>query len=210
MNDLDLAINELHESNKRVIAVCLTEHFIIEGEEKFLNLNNYHVSSIFSRQSQRRGGSCILLRNDFKGLKLCDINRMSIEKEFEICGLEITQLKLIILCIYRTPNSNINVFFRKMNETLSKFRHKQSKLIICGDFNINILARDNASIEFMELIAHYGLQCHIKEPTRLDKCIDNILSNIPTAVGKTHKFYLSDHDTAQTIEFETKKKNEYI
>lgn len=203
IDDLDLALNELHDSNKHVIAICLTEHFIIKGEEQFFTLNNYHMSTIYSRQLQRRGGSCILLRNDFKGVELHDINKLCIEKHFEICALEIPQIKAIILCIYRTPNSNITVFFNKINETLSKLRHKQRKLIICGDFNINILAHDSVSTRFLELLSNYGLQCHIQEPTRINKCIDNIISNISTAVGKTHNFYLSDHDTAQIIEFET-------
>lgn len=205
MNELDLAISELQESNKRIIAVCLTEHFVIEGEEKYLKLNNFHMSSIFSRQLHRRGGSCILLRNDLKGVELHDINKLCIEKHFEICSLDIPQLKIIIVCIYRTPNSDIKVFFNNMNEMLSKLRHKKRKLIICGDFNINTLAHDSTSTQFIELLSNYGLQCHIQEPTRLNKCIDNILSNIQTAVGRTHKLCLSDHDTAQTIEFKTKK-----
>lgn len=210
MHELDIALSELHESNKDVIAVCLTEHFIIRGEEQFLKLNNFHLTSIYSRQMQRRGGSCILLRNGFQGVELLDINELSIEKHFEICCIEIAQLKLIVICIYRTPNSNIKLFFDKINETLTNLRHKKHKIIICGDFNINTLVNDSISAQFLEILSNYGFQCHIREPTRLNKCIDNILSNIPTAVGKTHNFCLSDHNTAQTIDFEIQPKETIV
>lgn len=50
---------------------------------------------------------------------------------------------------------------------------------------------------------NYNLNLHITDPTRKNTCIDHIISNMTDAQGRTHQLYLSDHNTGQTLSFET-------
>ncbi|XP_026728807.1 uncharacterized protein LOC113494593 [Trichoplusia ni] len=160
------------------------------------------MAASYSRLNQRRGGSCILCRKGYKSTELDVTKTFAEDKHFEICGIQLDKPKIIVLSIYRTPNSDVKIFFKHLSNILSKLRNKKHKIVICGDFNIDLGASDKNSIQFKELIVNQGLQYHINKPTRLNKCIDNIISNIDGAIGETFNFYLSDHNTAQTITVE--------
>lgn len=110
MQDLEIALLELHDLKKNIVVLCLSEHFIKKHEERYLNISGFYLADIFSREDQRRGGSCILCNNSYESTKLDIIKEYATEKHFEISGIVIKKLKLIVLCIYRTPNSDINVF----------------------------------------------------------------------------------------------------
>lgn len=76
------------------------------GHEKLLNLTNYKLAAIYTRQSQKRGGACILVKNYLEYKPLPDVCRHSIANVVECCGIELTKQKLIIMCIYRPPKIN--------------------------------------------------------------------------------------------------------
>lgn len=135
---------------------------------------------------------------------------MCCEKLFECCGIEILEYKLIIICIYRIPDSvhsNPFTFLDKFDNLLSKLKTKlNKKIVILGDFNINTLKESNVSKELFRLLQSYGYKSHISEPTRKNSCIDLIISNIPDTNSMTHLLELSDHNTAQTIEIPVENK----
>lgn len=170
-------------------------------------MNNFYLAAIFSRQNQRRGGTCILCKRGYESIKLDIITDLAVEKHFEICGVEIKKLKLLIICIYRTPDSDIKIFFSHLNKTFLRFQHKKHKIIICGDFNIDLLSSDANTTNFKELMSNHGMQYLIHQPTRLNRCLDNIISNVTNATGETFDFYLSDHNTAQIVTIKDEKKN---
>ena len=172
-----------------------------------MTLNNFDLSASYSRKIQRRGGTCILSKKMFHSVELKEVRNFSVEKHFEVCGIEIKKLHLIVLCLYRTPNSNISIFFDKLDKLLTKLEYKKCKIVLAFDFNINFFRTDNTTTKFNELVSNYGMQCHIHVPTRLNTCIDNIISNVPNVTGKTHNLFLSDHNTAQIIEFRYLKSN---
>lgn len=104
------------------------------------------------------------------------------EKHFECCGIELTQYKIILICIYRTPNRFPHFFLNKLELLLTKLRTKLNKnIIICGDFNINVLKDNSVTQELNRILHNYNLLNHISVPTRNDACLDLILSNIPNA-----------------------------
>ncbi|KAF9822894.1 hypothetical protein SFRURICE_010423, partial [Spodoptera frugiperda] len=79
-----------------------------------------------------------------------------------------------------TPNSDVNNFFVSIEKTLSRIHNKKQNIIICGDFNIDLLVSDKNWATFRDLMLNYGGRNYINEPTRHNKCIDN-------------------HNTAQTV-----------
>jgi exonuclease III len=198
--ELEIAIFDLKEKNTDVDVLCITETFVKKGEENFLNLQNFKLASSYSRE-KKRGGTCILLKKSLDFDDLTSINHLIKEKVFEVCGVKIKVLNIIVVCLYRTPDSNIECFFKLLEELFSILSRYKGKIVIAGDFNIDFLGKSKARTQMMEMLLNYNFKCHIAQPTRQKSCIDNIVSNINEVKGKTHSIGLSDHDTAQTIEF---------
>lgn len=126
------------------------------------------------------------------------------QKTFEVCGIEIPLHKVIVICIYRTPTSDPKVFLHKLDQLLfdlSRQHKHDTKIVLAGDFNINMLKKSNIVNFFSDLCRNYNLNIHINVPTRKDSCIDHVLSNIKDATAKVLPLYLSDHDTAQLLSF---------
>lgn len=109
---LKVALEELKNRKLDIQVLCLSETFIQCGDEVILKLPNHKVAAYFSRCNIKRGGSMILVNKelDFKIINIC--KELSISETFECCGVEIPLYKLIIINIYRTPDSNVNVFLK--------------------------------------------------------------------------------------------------
>jgi hypothetical protein len=175
-----------------------------------LNLSNYILATSFSRQ-QRRGGTCILFKKNIDYKKF-DISSLSICYLFECCAVEITQYNLIVVCIYRTPTSDIALFLRQLQKLLNMLdRKRNKKIILCGDWNIDMLKNDKNSRELTGLLSNYKLNNHIVRPTRLNTCLDLIISNmtLPDVTAEVHCLCLSDHKMGQSISVELEVTNFY-
>lgn len=130
------------------------------------------------------------------------------QNEFECYGVELPRHKLIIICMYRIPDckkSNPYIFLKRFEILLDKLRLKaaKKKIVIAGDFNINVLKKDSITTEFYRILNCYDYTAHVKEPTRLTACIDNILSKIPESSAEKYDLYLSDHENAQMLSITT-------
>lgn len=158
---------------------------------------------MFCRDKQR-GGTCILAKRNSLYRELSEIKSYATQKTFEVCGIEIPLHRLLVVCIYRTPTSDPNVFLSKLDmlmHNLSKKHTQNTKIVLTGDFNINTLKQGKITDNFRDLCLNYNLKIHINVPTRKESCIDHILSNIKDAVGSVLPLLLSDHDTAQLLSF---------
>lgn len=151
-------------------------------DTKLLNLPQYILGSCYSRNN-RSGGSCIILRNTLKFKVIPEANSLSNGKILECSAIELTDHKIIIICIYRPPKNKqdiINCFFSRLAELLNKICYLNKKVVLCGDFNINMMDGGHVSKQFEILLASYNLILSVKQPTRLSSntCIDNIAHNI--------------------------------
>lgn len=167
------------------------------------------MASNFSREKQR-GGTCILVKKGLNYKELTFVKSYAIQNTFEACGVEIVCNKLVIISVYRTPQSDPNQFLTKLDcllhDLLMKYRSKLN-VVVAGDFNINTLRKSNITNELHSLANNYNLKVHIKVPTRKLTCIDHILSNISNATSTVLPLHLSDHDTAQMLSFPIKNKS---
>ncbi|XP_047990737.1 uncharacterized protein LOC125229839 [Leguminivora glycinivorella] len=202
-NVLTVHLQDLSSSNKPIDVLCVTEHNMSQGDETQLALSNYTLASHFSR-GNRNGGSCILVKNIHKYKSLSDISdSISISNIIECSAIELTEHNIIIICIYRVPKydkASFNIFFNKLNDLLCKLNCNRKNVIICGDFNIDIMIRTRQSIEFNTLISSFNLKFAISTPTRLQSntCIDNIIHNIRGVKSDVIDLAISDH-TAQIL-----------
>ena len=105
---------------------------------------------------------------------------------YECLSLEIIIEKgknIIVTCLYRTPGTNIDDFVEKMEILLNKVKNNKS-VILCGDFNIDLLKSEVhiGTKKYLDLLNSFGLYPVINYPTRVAAgsatLIDNIFTNI--------------------------------
>lgn len=200
---------ELLLTDYPVEVCCLTEHWLNPRQTGILKIKGYKMSSLFCRNEFRNGGSAILTRDDLLAEEIVEVSQKSVEKIFECSAvrLKLHGDSIIICCVYRSPDSDINTFFEKLIECFSVLDKpgKKEKIALCGDFNINILLSNNNSNDFINVLCMFNMELTIFEPTRITNstqtCIDNVaiskemLKNSTSEVVNTA---ISDH-TAQII-----------
>lgn len=108
---------------------------------------------------------------------------------------------MIIICLYRTPESDANILINQIDAILHKLCQSNKKIILVGDFNINVIedSKDIDKPELLDIIKSYNMTLHSYEPTRQKNCIDLVISNVQTAEEELLHLALSDHNTAQML-----------
>lgn len=200
-------LDELEDDGKSIDVVCITEHNMTSDDTHLVDLPNYHVANCFTR-NKRNGGTCILVKNSLKYTVLDFVAGYSVQNVVECCAIKMTEHEIIVICLYRIPKNNKNtydIFFNILMDILDNLAY-DNKIIVCGDFNINILTKSQQCTEFKQIILGYDMKFAIEKPTRLDSgtCIDNMIHNIRGCKSEILEFALSDH-TAQVLECPVKK-----
>jgi hypothetical protein len=92
--------------------LCLVEYFASSHNLSFINPDNYQLSTSFSCTTFCGGGACIYIRKDLIH-KSITVTQFCVEKTFEICvsHVRIDNVGFTILCIYRSPSGNFDLFF---------------------------------------------------------------------------------------------------
>ena len=128
-----------------------------------------------------------------------------INDAFECIFVEIIFQKhknLIIGCIYRAPNTDLDLYNIEMFNLLNKSQLRNNKnIFVMGDFNINLLNyKSNIStFTFLNTMISSGFLPTVNQPTRTTNTsaslIDNIFTNYNAAHCKVALIYsdVSDH-----------------
>lgn len=108
-------------------------------------------------------------------------NNLLEEVLFECTIVFSKRLNLYVVCIYRSPLSDVGAFLERLDELLSRISGSAS-IILCGDFNINFDAESSIdTINLKNLLASSNLHMHVAAPTRYSKfsstTIDYVCSN---------------------------------
>jgi exonuclease III len=147
--------------------LCLSEHWLHRDYLLHINVDQYKLGANFCRTSNRYGGTCIFVSNDLKTRELPFVNNLARESVFEISAIEVVDLKIIVVCIYRSPNSNKEIFFELLEETLNKVKKKGHLLVLCEDWNINLLEENIYQKALQRLLLLNNLQNTVSCPTRV-------------------------------------------
>ena len=200
-----LEISLFLESNN-IHLLCITEHWL--KKEMLFNCDNYKIVSSFNRESALRGGSLIIIKNNFKCKERKDIVQLSIEQTIEISCAELE--RFIVICIYRPPLADFMLFESVMEDALSKAVKNSKIIIVCGDFNINLLEESSTSNRLLSLFKSFNLQNLFLEPTRITAssatCIDNIFCDCDPVDKNIINCLTSDH-CGQFVKFNVKEDN---
>ncbi|KAF9405921.1 hypothetical protein HW555_013517 [Spodoptera exigua] len=97
-----------HETSNRVL---------IFGSQQCVGLAAALIHSRRNTREKQRGGTCILIKKGISYKELPFVAKHASVNTFEACGIELTDGKLIIICIYRTPQSDPNQFLTKISSS---------------------------------------------------------------------------------------------
>lgn len=157
--------------------LCLTEHWL-KSHELMFNFSNHQVGSSFCRSHAVRGGSLIFLNKHIKFKNCNDIVCLSVESHIEVACVELE--RIIVISVYSPPSGSFDVFEKVMDDILFKVSKSNKTLMICGDFNVNLLETYSLSTRLTNLFNSHNLKPLFMEPTRITEtsanCIDNIFA----------------------------------
>lgn len=185
---------ELFLEKCNVDILCVTEHWLQDYKMTF-SVNNYKIASCFNRKSAGRGGSLILLKNNLKFKERKDIASFSIEQSVELSCVELD--KYIIISVYRPPTADYAIFESTMEHILGKACIGDKKIVVCGDFNIDLLVESPLHTRIKLLFNSFNLFNVFQEPTRVTAtsatCLDNVFCDCEFTDEAVINCLKSDH-----------------
>lgn len=159
---------ELFCNTHNIDILCFSETFLKTADIDSVQIDNFKNTSSYSRKNLSRGGVAIYTKHSITAIDLEWIKDFTIEKHFECCGIKVPELNFYVICLYRTPDSNFEIFIRCLELLLSKLstrvRNCNNKVFLAGDFNINILEKNRKSESFKNLLKSFNLIPAISEP----------------------------------------------
>lgn len=183
--------------------VLLNEtHLTNDINDSEIKIKGYNIIRTNS-ESRHTGGTCIYIKNT--------IEITNIKKNF-LSGIWITSFEIKInnnytqiASIYCSPSEDKIVRIKKFEEWIENNCENKS-VVLCGDFNIDLLKNNNCCRFLNNVINDNGMKQIINEPTRvnnnsstlIDLCITNI-NRISAKVSIDDQ--ISDHRIIQ-IEIE--------
>lgn len=183
----------VNERNTDIL--CVTETWLTHNIlDQYINIPNFYV---FRHDKGRGGGVCIYAR-DFLTVSPIDVNIDPIEG-VENLWLTVQCKKLpsiIIGCLYRHPHAKLQSY-DYITDVLNYIRLRNKPFYVFGDFNCNILSKNN---KMEQIIKNAKLTQLIDKPTRTTShsttLLDIIVTNSP-ALALQHDVIacpIADHD----------------
>ena len=180
--------------------ICITEHWLKKESEEYYVIQGYKKISCFCRPHCLHGGTCIYVQNNIRAIELENIKNNSKELHCEMVGTYLPEHNTVIICVYRSPNGELETFFQLMETAMLLTRNEDkenTKYIITGDFNIHMHTENTQNTQFTNLMASHGLKTTFKEPTRATAtsktCIDNAFTNMVEIEVNTVEPGYGDH-----------------
>jgi len=180
--------------------ICLTEHHLKEYELANTHIPEYKLGANYCRKNLKQGGVCIYV---CESIKFSNINLLKHNKEqdIEIAALQlnIQKRKIIVVCVYRAPCSNFELFLSKLEIILNSLHRHNTEFIICGDININYFEPSNKKSQLDNLLGTYNLTDTVSFPTRITNNSATLIDNIFTDNRRSYTIRscpngLSDHE----------------
>ncbi|CAG5090297.1 Protein of unknown function, partial [Cotesia congregata] len=177
--------------------ICITEtHIDADVMDHEISFENYNHVCTYTTNN-RTGGVITYINKNLKFKVL--LNSTEISHKTWINIVQIGERNgLVLINVYRSPNSRVSQFKENMINLLENYVDKRY-LIIVGDFNLDVgCDKDRYAKKFVNECALLGLNQSIKVPTRStltsDTIIDLVFSNfdVNTEVLPTPR--VSDHN----------------
>ena len=135
------------------------------------------------------GGGVALYNNETLQTNYLPNKSKCIDNCAEIVTVEVTLAtgkKVLVGCVYRAPNTNVDILSDFFLEILRNNRNKT--IYLCGDFNIDLLQSDknNYISNFIDHLYSMGFHPLITRPTRITCQSKTLIDNIFTPDVKSN------------------------
>lgn len=184
--------------NKKPNIIFLNEtHCTSDCDTGDLNIVGYDFVNCVSH-SKHTGGVCVFIKKNLKYFNIkIDCQQIAWYLSFELI---VNESPTILACVYLSSNNEHKI------QTLNSFEHwyelisVNKSVIICGDFNINMLAETTHSRRLRNFSEENGLNLLVNSPTRItentstliDLCFSNINKN-KISCSVSNEDQISDH-----------------
>ena len=148
------------KQNKECVALCITEHWKTYQQLTDYGIDGFNLVASFCREENKNGGCAVYVKCGILCNVIIQAMNISTSNEFECAAVElcIDKTKLIVASIYRPPHGSVRIFMHKMEELLTLFfSHKDSLIIIGGDFNVEMYDDNAIKRELFSLINSFNL-----------------------------------------------------
>jgi len=182
--------------------LCFFEHHLKIFELNQININGYNLGTAYCRKIVKRGGVCIFVCNNLNYTNI-DLSLYCKDQDIEVCALnlKLTFSNLRIMTIYRAPTGNFEAFLNRLDNILKTLYKTDSKLIVCGDTNIDYLSDSEKKRQLDAVLLSYNLFAIVHFPTRSQYQSSTAIDNIFIDTYKFTNYIvfplhngLSDHD----------------
>ena len=161
--------------------IAISETWLSDNDSDNFNIDGY-ITFTCSRIYKKGGGVALYINNSLQHKYLPNKSKC-IDNCAEAVSVEITLKngkKVIVCCIYRAPNTELDQLSEFINNVCRNIRNKT--VYMCGDFNVDLLQYDkhNATNNFIDQLYSLGLHPLITRPTRITSHSKTLIDNIFT------------------------------
>ncbi|KOB76503.1 putative tick transposon [Operophtera brumata] len=139
------------------------------------------MTKIIITQQTVHGGSCIFVTDRIKCIENVDLTSLSVERKCEISAIDLLELDMTIVCIYRTNLVSFSDFICAFERLLDKISFLGIECILMGDFNVNCLINLYSDVKKLtDLLSAHGLSNLVDFPTRTNTVSSTSLDHLYT------------------------------
>ena len=194
---LEILLNRLNFSHT---LICVTETWLTANKPFLYSLPNYDF--VNKTGANQAGGTCIFVKSeiDYKIMPNLELNVPDCEDIW--LKLSLSKYNIMVFgSVYRHPVYDFTYFQDKLLANIELLNYNNTKFLIGGDFNINLLNDNNIIQSYKDEIHSQGTIQLVKFPTRLSPINNNrsLLDHMYTNVSenktttKCLSYDISDH-----------------
>jgi exonuclease III len=141
----------------------------MEEYVKLISIDKFKMASNSSRSRSDHGVSCIYVKHHVQPKEINYLKGISKEKDFEMTAVEMLDYKLIIVCVYRSPDGDFSTFLRSLESAIQKVQARNKRLIRCGDWNIKFIQESVKLHDMQTLLLFHNLVNTVRPQLELQK-----------------------------------------
>lgn len=152
--------------------ICVSETFFSLADAEVYNLSGFnHLKTV--RKKRRGGGVSVFVSSSFEILGVDSFSSEDENVQLLLCRIKRRNTLCYILAFYSNNRSQHDILLELLDNTLIAL---DLPVIVTGDSNINTLANDSVSNEYLSLACSRGLLPVIDGITRIESgtCLDHI------------------------------------
>jgi hypothetical protein len=179
--------------------LAITETWLDDASSSLCNIEGFNF--VYANGIRKRRGSgvgCFIKRCWSYSVLTLDIELTAAEEEsmdFLAIQIQCNHKHFIILTVYRHHNG-VSPFLTALEKISHSLSLRSSNLIICGDFNVDILPDSTDARNLLECTRSFGLMSCINIPTRVAHYFDGEDNRIRTSSSAIDNFYIPSYSIA--------------